>query len=177
MRLPADTPGIVIAQHIPKAFSTPFAKRMDSRCQMTVYEAEDGQQVLPGHVYIAPGDRHLLLMRDGARYVCKLDDGPPVNRHKPSVDVLFRSVAQQAGTNAIGVILTGMGRDGAAGLKEMREVGAPTIAQDESSSVVWGMPGAAVEIGAAAEILPLDDVGDRVLALADAMDIVKAGAR
>ena len=177
VRLPADTPGVVIAQHIPKAFSTPFAKRMDACCQMTVYEAEDGQQVLPGHVYIAPGDRHLLLMRDGARYVCKLDDGPPVNRHKPSVDVLFRSVAQQAGTNAIGVILTGMGRDGAEGLKEMRDIGAPTIAQDESSSVVWGMPGAAVEIGAAAEILPLGEVGDRVLALADSMDIVKTGSR
>src|SRR5882757_7807080 len=110
--LPADTPGIVIAQHIPKAFSTPFARRMNACCQMTVYEAEDGQQVLPGHVYIATGDRHLLLVRDGARYVCKLDDGQPVNRHKPSVDVLFRSVAQQAGRNAIGVILTGMGKDG-----------------------------------------------------------------
>ena len=177
VQLPADTPGVVIAQHIPKAFSTPFAKRMDACCQMTVYEAEDGQQVLPGHVYIAPGDRHLLLMRDGARYVCKLDDGPPVNRHKPSVDVLFRSVAQQAGTNAIGVILTGMGRDGAEGLKEMREIGAPTLAQDESTSVVWGMPGAAVEIGAAAQVLPLSDVAQRILELAASMDIVREGRR
>src|ERR1700738_715499 len=110
-KLPPDTPGVVIAQHIPKAFSTPFAKRMNDCCQMTVYEAEDGQQVLAGHVYIAPGDRHLMVVRDGARYVLRLDDGVPVNRHKPSVDVLFRSVAQNAGRNAIGVILTGMGKD------------------------------------------------------------------
>lgn len=177
MRFPADTPGVVIAQHIPKAFSTPFARRMDSCCQMTVYEAEDGQQVLPGHVYIAPGDRHLLLIRDGARYVCRLDDGQPVNRHKPSVDVLFRSVAQQAGANAIGVILTGMGRDGAEGLKEMREAGSPTIAQDEATSVVWGMPGAAVEIGAATEQSPLSEVGRRVLSLAESMDIARVVAR
>ncbi len=145
MGMPPDAPGIVIAQHIPKAFSTPFAERMNRCCQMTVYEAQDGQQIRPGHVYIAPGDRHLVVVRSGARWVCKLDDGSPVNRHKPSVDVLFRSVAQQAGHNAIGVLLTGMGRDGAQGLKEMREVGSPTIAQDEATSVVWGMPGAAVE--------------------------------
>jgi len=174
VKLPADTPGIVIAQHIPKAFSTPFAQRLNNWCQMTVYEAEDGQQVLPGHVYIAPGDRHLLLVRDGARYVCRLDDGPLVNRHKPAVDVLFRSVAQQAGRNAIGVILTGMGRDGAEGLKEMREAGAPTIAQDEATSVVWGMPGAAVEVGAADEVLPLQNISARVLKLAQSMDIVRA---
>src|SRR5689334_22757263 len=112
-RLPPDSPGVVIAQHIPKAFSGPFAKRMDACCSVTVYEAEDGQQILPGHVYIAPGDRHLLVVRDGARYRCKLDDGVPVNRHKPSVDVLFRSVAQNAGRNAVGILLTGMGKDGA----------------------------------------------------------------
>src|SRR5262249_14635656 len=146
IQCPADTPGIVIAQHIPKAFSTPVAKRSHSCSPMTVYEAEDGQQILPGHVYIAPGDRHLLVVRDGARYVCRLDDGLPVNRHKPSVDVLFRSVAQQAGANAIGVILTGMGKDGALGLKEMRDAGSPTIAQDEATSVVWGMPGEAVSL-------------------------------
>ncbi|MDB6085276.1 MAG: chemotaxis response regulator protein-glutamate methylesterase, partial [Gammaproteobacteria bacterium] len=110
IRLPPDTPGIVITQHIPKLFSGAFARRMDSCCQVSVCEAEDGQQVLRGHVYIAPGDMHLSLVRDGARYVCRLNDGPPVNRHKPSVDVLFRSVAQQAGRNAIGVILTGMGK-------------------------------------------------------------------
>ena len=176
VQLPADTPGIVIAQHIPKAFSTPFAKRMNACCQMTVYEAEDGQQVLPGHVYIAPGDRHLLLVRDGARYVCKLDDGQPVNRHKPSVDVLFRSVAQQAGRNAIGVILTGMGKDGAEGLKEMREAGSPTIAQDEATSVVWGMPREAVAIGAAVQVLGLHEIPGRLRALAESMDVTRSSA-
>jgi two-component system, chemotaxis family, protein-glutamate methylesterase/glutaminase len=176
VQLPADTPGIVITQHIPKAFSGPFARRMDSVCQMTVYEAEDGQQILPGHVYVAPGDKHLLLVRDGARYVCRLDDGPPVNRHKPSVDVLFRSVAQQAGQNAIGVLLTGMGKDGAIGLKEMREVGCPTIAQDEATSVVWGMPGEAHAIGAAVETLPLPDIAKRIRNLAESMDITRKSA-
>ncbi len=176
VKLPADTPGIVIAQHIPKAFSTPFAKRMNTCCQMTVYEAEDGQQILPGHVYIAPGDRHLLLVRDGARYVCKLDDGQPVNRHKPSVDVLFRSVAQQAGRNAIGVILTGMGKDGAMGLKEMRDAGSPTIAQDEATCVVWGMPREAVEVGGAVHILGLHEIPARLRALADSMDVTRSSA-
>jgi len=176
VELPADTPGIVIAQHIPKAFSTPFAKRMNACCQMTVYEAEDGQQVLPGHVYIAPGDRHLLLVRDGARYVCKLDDGQPVNRHKPSVDVLFRSVAQQAGRNAIGVILTGMGKDGAEGLKEMRDAGSPTIAQDEATSVVWGMPREAVAIGAAVQVMGLHEIPARLRALAESMDVTRTKA-
>ncbi len=176
VQLPADTPGILITQHIPKAFSTPFAKRMNACCQMTVYEAEDGQQILPGHVYIAPGDRHLLLVRDGARYVCKLDDGPPVNRHKPSVDVLFRSVAQQAGLNAIGVILTGMGKDGAIGLKEIRDAGGPTIAQDEATSVVWGMPREAVMIGGAVQTLGLRDIPARIRALGDSMDVTRAVA-
>jgi two-component system chemotaxis response regulator CheB len=152
----------MIAQHIPKAFSLPFARRMNSCCRMTVCEAEDGQQVLPGHVYIAPGDRHLLLVRDGARYVCRLDDGLPVNRHKPSVDVLFRSVAQQAGRNAAGVLLTGMGKDGAIGLGEMREAGAHTVAQDEATSVVWGMPGEAVALGAASEVLPLGSISGAI---------------
>jgi two-component system, chemotaxis family, protein-glutamate methylesterase/glutaminase len=173
VQLPADTPGVVITQHIPKAFSTPFARRMDACCQMTVYEAQDGQVILPGHVYIAPGDQHLLVVRDGARYVCRLDEGPPVNRHKPSVDVLFRSVAQQAGRNAVGVILTGMGKDGAVGLREMREAGSPTIAQDEATSVVWGMPGEAVAIGAAAETLPLGQVAARLCALAESMDLTR----
>jgi two-component system chemotaxis response regulator CheB len=176
VQFPADTPGVVIAQHIPKAFSTPFARRMDACCQMTVYEAEDGQQILPGHVYIAPGDQHLLVVRDGARYVCKLDDGPPVNRHKPSVDVLFRSVAQQAGRNAIGVILTGMGKDGAMGLKEMRDVGCPTIAQDEETSVVWGMPREAVALEAAVQVLALQDIPGRVRAIAESMDVTRMAA-
>jgi two-component system, chemotaxis family, protein-glutamate methylesterase/glutaminase len=147
---------------------------MNACCQLTVYEAENGQQVLPGHVYIAPGDRHLLLVRDGARYVGKLDDGPPVNRHKPSVDVLFRSVAQQAGLNAIGVLLTGMGKDGAEGLKEIRDAGGPTIAQDETTSVVWGMPREAVALGAAVQVLALQDIPSRIRALADSMDVTRA---
>jgi two-component system chemotaxis response regulator CheB len=172
-RLPPDTPGVVIAQHIPKAFSTPFAKRMNDCCQMTVYEAEDGQQVLAGHAYIAPGDRHLMVVRDGARYVLRLDDGVPVNRHKPSVDVLFRSVAQNAGRNAIGVILTGMGKDGAKGLKEMLEAGSQTIAQDEATSVVWGMPGEAVSLGAAQHVISLDSVAGKIRSLAESMDITR----
>jgi two-component system, chemotaxis family, protein-glutamate methylesterase/glutaminase len=174
MRLPPDAPGVVIAQHIPKAFSTPFARRMNDCSQVTVYEAEDGQHVLAGHVYIAPGDRHLMVVRDGARYVCKLDDGVPVNRHKPSVDVLFRSVAQNAGGNAIGVLLTGMGKDGARGLKEMLDAGSRTIAQDEATSVVWGMPGEAVSLGAAQHVLPLETVAAKILSLADAMDITRS---
>ncbi len=172
--MPPDTPGIVITQHIPKLFSGAFARRMDACCQLSVCEAEDGQQVLRGHAYIAPGDKHLLLVRDGARYVCRLDEGPLVNRHKPSVDVLFRSVAQQAGRNAIGVILTGMGKDGALGLKEMRDAGSRTIAQDEATSIVWGMPGEAVAVGAAAEVIALGDICARILALADEMDITRS---
>jgi two-component system, chemotaxis family, protein-glutamate methylesterase/glutaminase len=168
MDLPADSPGIVIAQHIPPVFSTSFANRMDTISPMIVCEAGDGQQILPGCVYIAPGDRHLMLVRDGARYVCKLSDGPPVNRHRPSVDVLFRSVAQNAGTNAIGVLLTGMGDDGARGLKEIREAGAPTLVQDEKTSVVWGMPGEAVKQNAADAIVPLQHVANKILELTNA---------
>ena len=174
INMPPDTPGIVITQHIPKLFSGAFARRMDSCCQLSVCEAEDGQQVLRGHAYIAPGDQHLLLVRDGARYVCRLDPGPPVNRHKPSVDVLFRSVAQTAGRNAIGVILTGMGKDGAVGLKEMRDAGSRTIAQDEATSIVWGMPGEAVTIGGAGDVLPLNEICARILALSDEMDITRS---
>lgn len=167
MGLPADSPAILIAQHIPAAFSAPFTRRMDSLCQLSVCEPHDGQLIMPGHVYIAPGGKHLLAERDGARYRCRLNDGPPVNRHCPSVDVLFRSVAQNVGPNAVGVILTGMGDDGARGLKEMRDAGAPTIAQDEASSVVWGMPGAAVKLGAVEEILPLNKVAEAVMRLAE----------
>ena len=163
--LPADAPGIVITQHIPAAFSAPFAARVNSVSAMQVCEAQDGQQILPGHAYIAPGDKHLLIVRSGARYHCRLDDGPPVNRHKPAVDVLFRSAAQNAGHNAVGVLLTGMGDDGARGLKEMQEAGAKTIAQDEKSSVVWGMPGAAVALGAADSILPLHKVAAAIMSL------------
>jgi len=173
MRLPPDAPGVVIAQHIPKAFSGAFAKRMNDCCDVMVCEAQDGQQVLAGHVYIAPGDKHLMVIRDGARYVCRLDDGEPVNRHKPSVDVLFRSVARNAGRNAIGALLTGMGKDGARGLKEMCNAGSRTIAQDEATSVVWGMPGEAVALGAVQHVLPLENLAAKILSLADAMDITR----
>jgi two-component system, chemotaxis family, protein-glutamate methylesterase/glutaminase len=166
--MPPDAPAIVISQHIPAAFSKSFADRMNRSSPMAVCEAQDGQQILPGHVYIAPGDRHLLVERDGARYLCRLSSGPHVNRHRPSVDVMFRSVAQNVGPNAVGVLLTGMGDDGARGLREMLEAGAATIAQDEASSVVWGMPGSAVKIGAAAHVLPLHQIAAQVLALAEA---------
>ncbi len=163
--LPPDAPAIVISQHIPAAFSAPFADRMNRISQMSVCQAQDGQYILPGHVYIAPGDHHLLVVRDGARYVCRLSDGPQVNRHRPSVDVMFRSVAQNVGPNALGVILTGMGDDGARGLKEMLDAGAATIAQDEASSVVWGMPGAAYKMGAVQLLLPLHRISAEVLRL------------
>ncbi len=165
IRMPADSPGIVITQHIPEAFSKPFAARMDKNSAMTVFEATDGQQILPGHVYIAPGDQHLIVERSGARYIIKLNDGPPVNRHRPSVNVMFRSVAQNVGTNAIGVMLTGMGDDGASGMKEMHDNGAHTIAQDEKTSVVWGMPGEAVKHGGVDEIVPLHNITNKLIAL------------
>jgi len=161
--MPFNCPGIVISQHIPEAFSKPFAARMDKNSAMTVYEAVDGQQILPGHVYIAPGNRHLVVERNGARYICRLNNGPAVNRHKPSVDVMFRSVAQNVGKNAVGAILTGMGADGAQGLKEMLEAGADTLVQDERTSVVWGMPGEAYKIGAAKDQYPLEKIAKQLL--------------
>jgi len=167
-RMPADAPALLIVQHIPAAFSQPFAARMDRHSAMAVCQAQDGQQVVPGHAYIAPGDHHLLLARNGARYICRLSQAPPENRHRPSVDLLFRSVAEHAGVNAIGAILTGMGDDGARGLLAMLQAGASTLVQDQDSSVVWGMPGAAVRIGAAQQQLPLEDVASRVLQLAGA---------
>lgn len=163
MRMSADTPGIVVAQHIPEAFSGPFARRLDEHAQMRVCEAEDGQEILAGYVYIAPGSHHLLVVRSGARYLCRLSDGPLVNRHRPSVDVLFRSMAQVVGAKGIGVLLTGMGSDAAQGLKEMRDAGGYTIAQDERTSVVWGMPGEAVKRNAVCEVLPLDRIAPKVL--------------
>lgn len=164
-QMPANSPAMVITQHIPAAFSGPFAKRMDSISQMTVHEAEDGQVILPGHVYIAPGSHHLLVEYVGGKLICRLNDGPAVNRHKPSVDVMFRSVAQVVGANAFGVLLTGMGDDGAKGLKELQAIKAPTIAQDEKTSVVWGMPGEAVKLNAADYILPLQEVAQNLLKL------------
>jgi two-component system chemotaxis response regulator CheB len=164
-QLPANTPAIVITQHIPAAFSGPFAKRMDSLSAMTVHEAEDGQVILPGHVYIAPGSHHLLVEVVSGKLICRLNDGPAVNRHKPSVDVMFRSVAQVVGKHAVGVLLTGMGDDGAKGLKELQQVGATTLAQDEKTSVVWGMPGAAVKLEAADFVVGLPDVASKLLNL------------
>src|ERR1700728_1518562 len=169
-RLPPDAPGIVITQHLPRAFSAPFAARLNACSQLSVQEAEDGALILPGHAYIAPGDRHLAVELDGARYRCRLRDDPPVNRHRPSVDVLFRSVAEQVGPNAVGVILTGMGADGARGLKEMRGKGAHTLAQDEKSSVVWGMPGASVALGAVDRILPIEQIAAGLVELGDSRE-------
>ena len=165
-RLPKDMPPVVIVQHIPKAFSGAFAARMDAMCEIAVCEASDGQPLLPGHAYVAPGDMHLLVVPGSTHYLCRLSEADPVNRHRPSVDVLFRSVAQAAARNGIGVILTGMGRDGAAGLKEMLAAGAATLAQDQASSVVWGMPGAAWEAGAAQSLHPLKHIAERIIALA-----------
>ncbi len=165
--LPATSPGVVIAQHIPARFSGPWAKRMNDVSEMNVEIAEDGVQVQPGNAYVAPGDRHLLIERSGARWICRLNDGPPVNRHKPSVDVLFRSVANCAGHNAVGAILTGMGDDGAAGLLEMKESGAVTVAQDENTSVVWGMPGVAVKMDAVSGVLPLERIAKKLISVVE----------
>lgn len=155
-------PGIVIAQHIPPKFSAAFAERANASSALKVKEASDGDLILPGNAYVAPGDSHLLVVRDGSRWKCKLNNDSPVNRHKPSVDVLFRSVAENVGPNAIGLIMTGMGKDGAVGLKELKETGAWTIAQDEASSVVWGMPGAAVSMGSVDEVLALGKIAAKL---------------
>ena len=163
LRLPPDAPAVVITQHMPAGFTRSFAKRLDSLCRISVKEAEHGERLLPGHAYIAPGDHHLALARSGANYVAALSDAEPVNRHRPSVDVLFNSVAAHAGKNAIGVILTGMGRDGALGLAEMRRCGAYTFAQDEASCVVYGMPREAALIGAACEVVGLSAMTDHVM--------------
>ena len=162
--LPPDAPAVLIAQHMPPGFTKSFAQRLNGLCRITVKEAEHGERVLPGHAYIAPGHAHLVLARSGANYVAHLSDAPPVNRHRPSVDVLFRSAAQHAGKNAIGVILTGMGRDGAAGLLDMQQAGAYTLAQDEASCVVFGMPREAIAMGGASEIAPLSEMSRRVMA-------------
>jgi two-component system chemotaxis response regulator CheB len=160
VRMRPNAPAVLITQHIPKLFSTAFAKRMDDVSSMSVCEAEDGQRIRQGHVYIAPGDQHLKLRREGQDYFCQLDNSAPVNRHMPSVDVLFESVANCVGPGAVGIILTGMGRDGALGLRAMLESGAETIAQDENTSVVWGMPGEAVRLNAAKNVLPLGKIVD-----------------
>ncbi|AIR71509.1 MULTISPECIES: protein-glutamate methylesterase/protein-glutamine glutaminase [Dickeya] len=162
--LPPTSPALLITQHMPPGFTKSFAERLNKLCQITVKEAEDGERVLPGHAYIAPGARHLELARSGANYQVKLHDGPPVNRHRPSVDVLFHSVAQYAGRNAVGVILTGMGNDGAAGMLELHKAGAYTIAQNEASCVVFGMPREAIALGGVDEVVDLHQVSQRMLA-------------
>ena len=163
--MPLDAPGMVIVQHMPEHFTRAFASRLNDLCRVTVKEAEDGDTVIPGRALIAPGNMHTMLNRSGARYYVEVKDGPLVCRHRPSVDVLFRSAARYAGGNAVGVIMTGMGDDGSKGMFEMNQAGAATIAQDEKSSVVWGMPLEAIKLGAADEVLPLNSIAGRVLEL------------
>ncbi|WP_454907374.1 protein-glutamate methylesterase/protein-glutamine glutaminase [Variovorax gossypii] len=162
--LPPDSPAVLIAQHMPAGFTRSFAQRLDGLCRINVKEAEHGERVLPGYAYIAPGGFHLSLGRSGANYVAHLDQEPPVNRHRPSIDVLFDSAAKYAGKNAIGIILTGMGKDGAEGLLRMKRAGAHTLAQDEASCVVFGMPREAIALGAVEDVSPLSEVSRRVLA-------------
>ncbi|HAN19343.1 MAG: chemotaxis response regulator protein-glutamate methylesterase [Bacteroidetes bacterium GWC2_33_15] len=166
IELPHDCPGIVIVQHMPEKFTTSFAQRLNELCKITVKEAEDGDSVIRGRALIAPGNYHTMLKRSGARYYVEVKEGPFVNRHRPSVDVLFRSTAKYAGANAIGIIMTGMGDDGARGLLEMKEEGAKTIAQDEKSCVVFGMPKEAIKLNAADKVLPLDKMASYLLTIA-----------
>ena len=161
--MPPDAPGILVVQHMPAQFTTSFAKRLDSLCEMTVREAEDGDSITNGLVLIAPGNYHMLLRRSGARYYVAVKQGPLVHHQRPSADVLFDSVADYAGANAVGVILTGMGSDGAQGLLKMKNAGAETIAQDEKSCVVFGMPKEAIKIGAADDAVPLQDIAEETL--------------
>lgn len=161
--LPPDMPGIVIAQHMPEIFTRAFAERLDAGCAVDVAEAADGQRIRPGLALIAPGNRHLRVRRSGAHYITELGEDPPVSRHRPSVDVLFRSVARAAGSNAVGVILTGMGSDGAEGLLDMHIAGAHTIAQDEASCVVFGMPKEAIRLGAAQQVVSLSSVPEAIV--------------
>ena len=161
--LPPDSPGIVIVQHMPEKFTASFAKRLDSLCAVSVKEAEDGDTVLRGRVLIAPGNKHTLLERSGARYYVSVKDGPLVSRHRPSVDVLFRSAARSAGSNAVGVIMTGMGDDGARGMDEMKQAGAFTIAQDEATSIVFGMPKEAIARGCVDRVAPLQQIAAEIL--------------
>jgi two-component system chemotaxis response regulator CheB len=163
MQMPSDCPGILITQHMPEGFTTSFARRLDALCRISVREAAGDERVLPGHAYIAPGHSHLMLARSGANYVTRIDQADPVNRHRPSVDVLFRSAAVAAGKNAVGVILTGMGKDGALGMLDMKNAGAHNFAQDEASCVVFGMPREAIAIGATHEVGALTELPGRVL--------------
>ncbi len=162
-QLPSDCPGVVVVQHMPEHFTRSFANRLNEICRITVKEAANGDTVLRGQALIAPGNHHMLLKRSGAKYYVEITQGPLVNRHRPSVDVLFRSTAKYAGANATGVIMTGMGDDGARGLLEMKEAGAKTIAQDEKTCVVFGMPNEAIKLGAAQKILPLDKIASAIV--------------
>ncbi|WP_018015549.1 protein-glutamate methylesterase/protein-glutamine glutaminase [Teredinibacter turnerae] len=161
--LPANSPAVVIAQHIPAVFSSSFAKRVDTLSAVHVYEAENNQKIEPGSVYIAPGDAHLRVIERQGSYICQLGTDDLINRHRPSVEALFDSVTKHVGAKAMGVILTGMGADGAAALLRMKQAGCVTVAQDEATSVVWGMPGAAVKLGAADQVLPLDKITRYIL--------------
>lgn len=161
--LPLDSPGIAIVQHMPENFTKSFADRLDGLCKVSVKEAEDGETLVRGRVLIAPGNKHMLVKRSGARYFVEVRDGPLVLRHRPSVDVLFRSAARYAGRNAVGVIMTGMGDDGAKGMLEMKEAGAYTIAQNEESCIVFGMPREAIELGAASKSMHLNNIAYEVL--------------
>ncbi|WP_382161898.1 chemotaxis response regulator protein-glutamate methylesterase [Hydrogenophaga sp. ANAO-22] len=161
--MPADAPGIVITQHMPPGFTTSFANRLNTLCRIRVAEARDGERILPGHAYIAPGGRHLRIDRSGSNYVAVLEDTEPVNRHRPSVEVLFKSAARVLGPNALGIMLTGMGGDGAAAMREMKDAGSYNYVQDEASCVVFGMPRMAIQHGAAHEVLPLNQIANAVL--------------
>lgn len=171
--LPANAPGLVIVQHMPAGFTRSFAARLDQACQIRVKEAQDGDRILAGQALLAPGGLHMAITRSGADYKVRVGMGEPVNRHRPSVDVLFRSAARYVGNNAVGVILTGMGNDGAHGLLAMRQAGARTIAEDASTCVVFGMPREAIALGAAEDVLPLDRIPDRLLTMARTMSCAK----
>ena len=173
MQMPSDCPGILITQHMPEGFTRSFAARLNTLCKISVQEAQGNERVLPGHAYIAPGHSHLYLTRSGANYMTRIDQAEPVNRHRPSVDVLFRSAAQAAGKNAVGVILTGMGKDGAAGMLEMKNAGAYNFAQDEASCVVFGMPREAIACNAVEEVLPLKQIAPRLVALIGANRVIR----
>jgi len=161
--LPADSPAVVITQHMPPGFTRNYAARLDGLCKISVREASDGERILPGHAYIAPGGMHLSVERSGANYIARVQDGDPVNRHKPSVEVLFKSAARVVGPNAIGIMLTGMGADGAKAMREMKDAGAYCVAQDEATCVVFGMPREAINAGAVQEVLPLGKISQHVL--------------
>ncbi|BEP93640.1 chemotaxis response regulator protein-glutamate methylesterase [Acidovorax sp. sif1233] len=163
VQMPADSPAIVITQHMPPGFTTSFAARLNGLCQITVKEAVNGERILPGHAYIAPGGTQFHVARSGANYVAVVDDGPPVNRHKPSVEVLFKSAAAVVGRNAFGIMLTGMGNDGAAAMKEMKDAGSYNYVQDEASCIVFGMPREAIAHGAADEVLPLGQIASALI--------------